>query len=213
VLKLRAGNALVLFTGDGREFPGRIVAPAKRGVQVQVDHPSEIEPPPVLEIRLGIGVSRGERMDLAIRKAVELGVTRISPLFSKRSLVRLDVERLEKRQRHWGGVLVAACEQSGRRCLPKLDTATSLENWLRQPHPSPLLLDHRSSTTMPALPAPAGELTVLVGPEGGLAPEERAMARAHGFEPVRLGPRVLRAETAPLAALAAAQALWGDFRH
>jgi 16S rRNA (uracil1498-N3)-methyltransferase len=212
VLRLRTGDRLVLFNGDGRDVPGRLLTPAKEAALVQLDKPSEPEPPPVLEIHLGMGVSKGERMDFTIQKAVELGVTRICPFFAKRSVVRLDGARLEKRQQHWRGVLEAACEQSGRRRLPELAPATSFGHWLAQGYPYPLLLDHRSPTPLSEIPAPRGELTFLVGPEGGLAPQEREQAKASGFIPVRLGPRVLRTETAPLAALAAAQALWGDFR-
>jgi len=211
VLRLRAGDPIILFNGDGRDFPGRLLIPARDAVQVQVDQPSEIEPIPRLEIHLGIGVSKGERMDFAIQKAVELGVTGISALFTERSLVRLDGARLQRRRQHWRGVMVAACEQSGRRRLPKLTAGASLELWLEQQHPSPLLLDHRSTTRLADLAVPAGALTLLAGPEGGLAPGEHTLARQAGFRSVRLGPRVLRTETAPLAALAAIQALWGDF--
>jgi 16S rRNA (uracil1498-N3)-methyltransferase len=212
VLRLGAGDAVILFNGDGRDFPGRVLVPAKGAVQVQIAHPTEIEPPPALDIHLGIGVSRGERMDLVVQKAVELGVTHISPLWTRRSLVRLEGDRLERRRQHWGAILVAACEQSGRRRLPELAPNVSLVHWLAQPHPFPLLLDHRSPTALSDLAAPCGALTLLVGPEGGLAPEERTMVGRAGFAAVCLGPRILRTETAPLAALAAAQALWGDFR-
>jgi 16S rRNA (uracil1498-N3)-methyltransferase len=213
VLRLRTGAPLTLFNGDGRDFPGRLLIVTGGAAEVETGLPTDREPPAVLAVHLGIGVSRGERMDLAIQKAVELGVSRISPLFSRRSLVRLDGTRLDRRQQHWRGVLVAACEQSGRRRLPELSAATSLDRWLSRPHPTPLLLDHRSPTPLTALRSPAGALTLLVGPEGGLTPEERARAGASAFTPVRLGPRVLRTETAPLAALAAIQALWGDFRN
>jgi 16S rRNA (uracil1498-N3)-methyltransferase len=212
VLRLRAGHSLILFNGDGRDFPGRILIPAKDAAQVQLGRPTEIEPVPRLEIHLGIGVSKGERMDLVVQKAVELGATSISPLFTKRSLVRLDGVRLQRRQQHWHGVLAAACEQSGRRSLPKLADGVSLAHWLARGHPFPLFLDHRSATTLPELSTPNRALTLLAGPEGGLAPEERVLAEQSGFTAVRLGPRVLRTETAPLAALAAVQMLWGDFR-
>lgn len=213
VLRLRAGDPLILFDGNGRDFPARLLATTKGKVQVMTCVPTAAEPHASLVVHLGIGISKGERMDYAIQKAVELGVTRICPLFTKRSVVRLDGERLEKRQRHWLGVLVAACEQCGRRRLPGITAAESLDLWLARRHPSPLLLDHRSATPLPQIPAPDGELTLLVGPEGGLAPNERAQSQASGFTPIRLGPRVLRTETAPLAALAAAQTLWGDFRE
>lgn len=212
VLRLRIGDPLILFDGNGRDYPGRVLATSKGRVQVVVDKPTEFEPQASLAVHLGIGVSKGERMDYAIQKAVELGVASLSPLFTKRSVVRLDGARLEKRQQHWRGVVVSACEQSGRRRLPEMAPATSLGRWLAQRHPFPLLLDHRSSRTLHELPAPDRELTLLVGPEGGLAPEERTLARESDFAPIRLGPRVLRTETAPLAALAAAQTLWGDFR-
>jgi len=212
VLRLRAGDPLILFNGDGRDFPGRLLIPSRDAAQVQIGQPTDVEPPPRLEIRLGIGISKGERMDLIIQKAVELGATRISPLFTKRSLVRLEGARLQRRKEHWHGILVAACEQSGRRVLPELADCASLAHWLTQRNPSPLLLDHRSAVALPELPTPANVMTLLAGPEGGLAPEERALARQTGFTGVRLGPRILRTETAPLAALAAIQALWGDFR-
>lgn len=212
VLRLRMGDSLILFDGEGRDYPGRLLVATRKRVRVAIGRPTEAEPEASLAVRLGIGVSKGERMDYAIQKAVELGVASICPLFTKRSVVRLDEARLKKRQEHWRGVVIAACEQSGRRRLPELASSTSLERWLTQKHPCPLLLDHRSTTSMPDIAAPARELTLLVGPEGGLAPEERALARDSGFRPIRLGPRVLRTETAPLAALAAAQILWGDFR-
>jgi len=212
VLRLCAGDLVILFNGDGRDFPGHILTAAKDTVRVQVDKPIEIEPPPKLEIHLGIGISKSERMDLVIQKAVELGVARISPLFTERNLVRLDGLRLEKRQQHWRGILVSACEQSGRRRLPEIAGGTSLNHWLDGRHPCPLLLDPRGAIALPDLSPPTGALTLLVGPEGGLSTEEQTRAKRAGFTAVRLGPRILRTETAPLAALAAIQALWGDFR-
>jgi len=212
VLRLRAGDSLILFDGEGRDYPGHLLVATRGRAQVAIGSPTEVEPQATLAVHLGIGVSKGDRMDYAIQKAVELGVARLCPLFTRRSVVRLDEARLEKRQGHWRGVVVAACEQSGRRRLPELASVTSLERWLTLEHPCPLLLDHRSARSMPELPAPGRELTLLVGPEGGLAPQERELARHAGFTPIRLGPRVLRTETAPLAALAAAQTLWGDYR-
>ena len=213
VLRLRAGDPLILFNGDGRDFPGRLVIPAKDAVVVELDEPTTEEPIPMLQIHLGIGVSKGERMDWVIQKAVELGVTRITPLFTKRSVPRLSGERLQRRGQHWQGVLEAACEQSGRRRVPELGESRSLAQWIAQRHPFPLLLDHRGDVALAELPAPAGAMTLLVGAEGGLEPEERALSIRAGFTAVRLGPRILRTETAPLAAIAAIQILWGDFRE
>ncbi|MEA3278755.1 MAG: 16S rRNA (uracil(1498)-N(3))-methyltransferase [Pseudomonadota bacterium] len=211
VLRLRSGDPLVLFNGDGRDYAGRLQTPGRNGALVEVGSAGDVEPSPLLSVHLGIGVSKGERMDFALQKAVELGVARITPLFTERSVVRLAGERLDRRQRHWYRVVVGACEQSGRRRLAELETAVTLDGWLSSNHPYPILLDHRSPTPLPSLPAPAGELTLLVGPEGGLAKREKAWARQSGFAGVRLGPRILRTETAPLAALAAIQTLWGDF--
>lgn len=212
VLRLRSNDPLILFNGDGRDFPGRLLIPTRGAAQVKIDLPSGHEPAASLTVHLGVGVSKGDRMDLVIQKAVELGVSSISPLFTKRSVVRLDAERLEKRRQHWRGVLIAACEQCGRRRLPRLAAAGSLAPWLALRHPFALMLDHRSDRPLTGLAAPAGEMTLLVGPEGGLSPDERTLAKESGFTPVRLGPRILRTETTPLAALATAQALWGDFR-
>jgi 16S rRNA (uracil1498-N3)-methyltransferase len=128
-------------------------------------------------------------------------------------VVRLKAERLAKRAEHWRGVIIAACEQSGRRRLPALAPATSLQAWLQSHRHGGILLHHAATHTITELPAPSDRLTLLVGPEGGLAPDEREHALEAGFAPVRLGPRVLRTETAPLAAIAAIQTLWGDFRR
>ena len=213
VLRLRSGDPVILFNGDGTDFPSVLVEVARRGVVVKLGRPGTREPEPTLVVHLAIGISKGERMDFALQKAVELGVSSIAPLFSERSVVRLSGVRLDKRRQHWQGVTIAACEQSGRRRLPILHPAENLETWLPKDHGYSLLLDHRAETPLPLLPAPASELTLLIGPEGGLAPYERAQAHRAGFVGARLGPRILRTETAPLAALAVIQGLWGDLRR
>jgi 16S rRNA (uracil1498-N3)-methyltransferase len=213
VLRLRAGDQLVLFNGDGHDYPGEIVQARRGGVSVQISEPGAMEPGLPLEIHLGVGISKGERMDFTLQKAVELGVSSVMPLFTERSVVRLSGERLERREAHWRAVVIAACEQSGRRRAPTLDKTKSLEAWLGSKHPCPLVLDHRGDFALPSLSPPADNaLTLLIGPEGGLAPNERVLTRRAGFTGVRLGPRILRTETAPLAALAIVQALWGDLR-
>lgn len=211
VLRLAAGAPVTLFNGDGHDYPGHLLDAHRTRTAVTCKVVSDEEPAPALRIHLGLGISKGERMDFALQKAVELGVNRVTPLFTGRSMVRLDAERLAKRVAHWEGVVIAACEQSGRRRLPRLGQAARLEDWLAQGHPGGILLDHRSLRPLPGLPAPDGDITLLVGPEGGLGEAERAAARAAGFTGVCLGPRILRTETAPLAAIAAIQALWGDF--
>jgi 16S rRNA (uracil1498-N3)-methyltransferase len=210
VLRVRSGQPIVLFNGDGRDYPAQIVRLDRAGVTAEVGRPGQAEPPARLRVRLGLGVSKGERMDFALQKSTELGATRITPLFTARSVIRLGGDRLARRRQHWRGVVTAACEQSGRRRLAELTAPEPLDAWLASDHPRPVVLDHRGAISLTSLPAPDGELTLLVGPEGGLEPAEHALARAKGFTPVRLGPRILRTETAPLVALAVAQALWGD---
>lgn len=211
VLRLAPGARLWVFNGDGRDYGARLASPARHPVILAVDGPGEEEPSPPLQIRLAVGISKGERMDYTIQKSVELGVSRISPLFTERSVVQLRGERLDRRMAHWQGILIGACEQSGRRRLPGLDAAMAFADWIATTPTGTLVLDPQADQPLVALSPPEAVVTLLVGPEGGLSPRERRQAQAHGMCPVRLGPRVLRTETAPLAAIAAIQALWGDF--
>lgn len=216
VLRLAPGDALTLFNGDGHDYTARLLRIARGETEVMVGEPGPAEPPSRLSIALGLGIAKGERMDFAIQKAVELGVAAIAPLWTGRSQVKLAGERAERRHRHWLGVVIAACEQSGRKRLPELVAPVALSAWLAaQPDNAlRLQLDHRATTGLDAQAPPAQRrVCLLIGPEGGLTPEEKAMATRAGFLPLWLGPRVLRAETAPLAAIAAMQALWGDFRR
>jgi 16S rRNA (uracil1498-N3)-methyltransferase len=212
VLRLRPGDNFIVFNGNGRDYPAKVISANRHEVRILIGAPGEPEPSLPLSVHLGLGISKGERLDFSIQKAIELGVAEITPLFCERSVVQLSGERLTKRQAHWQGILVAACEQSGRRRLPRLHPALNLDTWAAQGHSYPLLLDHRASHSLPSLHPPGPALTLLVGPEGGLAPPERERAYQSGFTGVRIGPRILRTETAPLAALAIAQALWGDLR-
>ncbi len=212
VLRLRPGDPLVLFDGGGRDYPAVLASASRGGAAARLGEPGPVEAEPPLRARLWLGVSRGERMDFALQKAVELGVAGIVPLLCERTVVKLDAARRAKRLAHWQGVIVGACEQSGRRRLPSLAEPAALAQRLAAPPRTGILLDPQARLGLPDLPPPAGEITLLVGPEGGLAPAERAAARAAGFTGVRLGPRILRTETAPLAALAVVQALWGDLR-
>lgn len=209
VLRLRVGDELVVFNGQGHDYPATLIASGKDAAKVRLGQPGEDEPPLILPIHLGIGISKGERMDFAIQKAVELGVDAITPLFTKRCVIKLDQQRLDKRLSHWQGILIAACEQCGRRRLPTLHPALGLDDWLESAAPG-LLLDHRAEHSLNTLTRPTTGLSLLVGPEGGLSEEERQYARSAGLTGVRLGPRVMRTETAPLAAIAALQVLWGD---
>jgi len=213
VLRLRAGDALCLFNGEGGEFAARLLEAGRRTARVEVGEfvDRELESP--LELVLAQGVSRGERMDYTVQKAVELGVSRIVPLETSRTTVNLGGERRDKRRTHWQGVVVAACEQSGRNRVPPVAPVRTLEDWLAQVASEDglkLVLHHRAEQSLSALPRPDGPVMLLIGPEGGLAPAEIDAAMASGFHPLRLGPRVLRTETAAVVAMSVLQGLWGD---
>jgi 16S rRNA (uracil1498-N3)-methyltransferase len=215
VLRLRAGDALVLFDGAGGEYAARINEVARERVSVEVLQwrDSECEAP--IPITLVQALQAGEKMDMTVQKAVELGVARIVPVSSKRSVVRLDGERALRRVEHWRGVAVSACEQCGRNRVPEVTALAGLGRWLGQPAAAGvlrLMLAPGAAQTLNCLAPPGvGGLELLIGAEGGLAPDEIEMACAAGYVGIRLGPRILRTETAGLAALAAIQCLWGDF--
>jgi 16S rRNA (uracil1498-N3)-methyltransferase len=212
VLRLQAGDALALFDGLGTEHEARIERASTRAVQVRVGARIPGVAEPRLQIELAQGVSRGERMDLVVQKCVELGVTAIQPLATARSVVRLDARRAQARVAHWRGVAIAACEQCGRSMVPQVRPVMSLDDWLarRDPAHYGLVLDPTAGQPMPGLAPPPGSLSIVVGPEGGLEDRELKIAGRAGLVPVRLGPRVLRTETAAIACIAVAQALWGD---
>jgi 16S rRNA (uracil1498-N3)-methyltransferase len=216
VLRLAPGDAVILFNGDGAEYDAVIETAARRAVSMRIDSRRPVARESALEIVLGQALSSGERMDYTIQKAVELGVRAIHPLASARSVVRLDAERAAKRLGHWQSVVIAACEQCGRNRVPPVAAVAAFDAWLaqggaREAATLRVLLSPRSEVRLRDLPAPAGPVVLLAGPEGGYTREEEDRARAAGYLPVRLGPRVLRTETAAVAALAAMQALWGDF--
>ena len=211
VLRMQAGDSINLFN-DGTEFAATLGQIGKTGATAVLRKLVHEEPPAVLEIHLLIGISRGERMDFALQKATELGATRITPVFTKRCVVKLNEKKQASRMAHWSKIIVNACEQSGRCRLPRLDPPLEIgEAVIKHNGGSALLLDHRSNKTLKDIKKPKNNVTILVGPEGGLSSEERKLAKAQGFTGARLGPRVMRTETAPLAAIAAIQTLWGDF--
>jgi 16S rRNA (uracil1498-N3)-methyltransferase len=163
-------------------------------------------------IHLMLGISRGERMDFAMQKATELGVSRIAPIFSERCVVKLNEKKSISRHTHWRRIVINACEQSGRCRIPVIDKPAAYGNALNHiKSGTAILLDHRSQFTLPQIDPPQSGLTILIGPEGGLTSNERQLAIQKGFLGIRLGPRIMRTETAPLAAIAAVQTLWGDF--
>ena len=213
VLRLGEGDALTLFNGDGFEYDAVVARMARDAVTVKIGGARAGAREPVLDIILGQALSSGERMDYTVQKAVELGVAAIHPLAASRSVVRLDAARAEKRVAHWQSVVIAACEQCGRNRIPAVAPVVPLETWLERRRAAALclLLSPQGETRIRDLAKPDGAIVLLAGPEGGFTQEEEALARRSGCTPLRLGPRVLRTETAAVAALAAMQALWGDF--
>lgn len=212
VLRMQAGDALVLFNGDGGEYPATIAAVDKRSVTVTTGQRAENVPESPLHLELGIAMSKGERMDWIIQKATELGVARIVPLVSERVELKLQGERADRKLAHWRGIAIAACEQCGRNRLPDIADIRPLAQWLEQTTAERrFVLHHRSAEGLNATQAPAS-VALLIGPEGGLSDAEIAAAERHAFAPLRLGPRVLRTETAPLAAISVLQYAWGDLR-
>ncbi len=207
VLRLRAGAPLTVFDGEGGEFDAEVLAFDRRRVRLRLGAWRDVERESPLRIHLGLAVAKGERMDWAVQKAVELGVAAITPLLTERGNVVLEGERAERRRRHWQAVAVAACEQCGRNRVPAVAPPQPLPAWL--PGRRGLVFDP-SGASLGALPEPAGELALLIGPEGGLTAAELRLAEAEGFVPVALGPRILRVETAAVAALTAVQCRWGD---
>jgi 16S rRNA (uracil1498-N3)-methyltransferase len=213
VLRLGAHTPIVLFDGHGAAFAATLTEVGKRTAAAQVGAAlsGTVESP--LRITLAQGISRGEKMDYTLQKAVELGVAAIQPLFTERSGVPLAGERLARKREHWQGVIIGACEQCGRSCLPDLREPLTLADGLLgllEEAGLGLLLDPQAAQGLRGLTPPAGPIVLLAGSEGGLTPGEIARAQAAGWIGVRLGPRILRTETAGLAALAALQVLWGD---
>ncbi|MEN9478671.1 MAG: hypothetical protein RLZZ298_66 [Pseudomonadota bacterium] len=214
VLRLPPGAAMVLFDGRGGEYEAHIQRIERERVVAELGAWRDVERESRLSVTLVQAVQAGDKMDFTIQKAVELGIKDIVPVDSRRSVIRLSGERAGKRVAHWQGVAAAACEQCGRNQVPNVAPLEKLENWLAKPAHEGLrlMLMPDAENTLASLP-PVENVQLLIGAEGGLDPQEVIAARQAGFQAVRLGPRVLRTETAGLAALAAMQALWGDFRE
>jgi 16S rRNA (uracil1498-N3)-methyltransferase len=213
VLRLRSGDALTVFDGSGGEFGARVEEFRKEAVVVCVEEHRTLDRESPLSLTLAQGVSRGERMDWIIQKATELGASRIVPVFTKRSVVRLDDKQAERKLQHWRAIAVSACEQCGRNRLP--DVATPVDFFDVLPAgfsagSTRLLLSPTGDLRIDDLENVGKGITVLIGPEGGLEDVEHEAAIAAGFKAVRMGPRVLRTETAAIAALTIIQRYFGD---
>ena len=214
VLRLQIGDGCVLFNGDGHDYEARFVTLQKRGAEVEVVARQAVDRESPLRITLAQGIARGEKMDWILQKATELGVACIAPVVTDRTEVKLDHERSDKKLAHWRGVCAAACEQSGRARLPQILEPQSLASFAAADRNARrLALAPEASATLPQLALPAdAQLTLAIGPEGGFSERDLALLKAGGYEGLRLGPRILRTETAGPAAIAAINALYGDWR-
>lgn len=210
---MRPGDRVAVFDGSGREAAAEILVTERDRVTVAVQTPDTVDRESPLDITLAVSVSRGDRMDTVVQKATELGVSKIWPLLSERTGVKLDAKRWDKKLRHWRQVAISACEQCGRNRLPEVAAVAPLQDILRRtdalPAESLRLLLHPMEKPG-ALPEHCASLLLLAGPEGGFSESEVEEARSSGFAGLVLGPRVLRTETTPLAALSVLQARWGD---
>ena len=212
VLRLREEDALTLFDGRGGEYAARIAQIRRGGVRVEVGEHSAVERESPLELTLLQSIARGERMDLIVQKATELGVTRLVALETERSVVRLDAKQAERKAAHWRAVAIAACEQCGRNRVPAVEAPVDYAAALRRDAVLKLLLDPTAKQPISRAGADVRSIALLIGPEGGFTDMESELARRADFEPRHMGPRVLRTETAAITALAALQATAGDLR-
>ena len=213
VLRLRAGDTVHVFNGDDGEWSATISRITKDRVTLLAHDPVDNTAESRLRVHLVQGISRGERMDFVVQKATELGVERITPVLTDHGVVKLDDRRADKRRLHWQRVAESACEQSGRVRPPRVDTPLPLNDWFgttRDTASTDLILAPGAGRSLAAVDAPAAGLCLLIGPEGGFSEREYDDATLAGFTAVTLGPRILRTETAAVAALAIAQGLWGD---
>ena len=212
-LRLRLGDTITLFDGYGGEYPAEILRTDKGSVEVQTGAFLDRSTESTLQIRLVQGISKGDRMDIVVQKATELGATRISPVLSQYSVVRLDDKKAAKRRDHWQKIVQSACEQCCRNIVPNVDDVKTLNAWHDEDNgdtEARLILMPDASTTLSSVSRPESGVSLLVGPEGGFSDLELERAIDAGFTPVSLGPRVLRTETAASAAITVAQTLWGD---
>lgn len=206
------GGAVTLFNGEGGEYPSTIETLGRKTVAVRVGERQDNDCESPLLIHLGIAMSRGERMDWVIQKATELGVTHISLLSTERVEIKFNDERAERKLRHWQEVAISACEQCGRNTVPLLSPPRSMTDWLANTEASrKFVLHHRAINEQEEQQVPSS-IALLIGPEGGLTTAEIEQAERDGYSALRLGPRVLRTETAPLAAIAILQSKWGDMK-
>jgi len=210
VLRLKDQQEFTLFNGTGGEFTARLEIDGKRAI-AHIQNFNEINNESPLHIHLLQGISKGDHMDLTIQKAVELGVSQITPIKCERTVVNLKADRLQKKLQHWRAIAISACEQSGRNILPPILPVCGFSQASAELRAgSKFILDPLATHSLPDCKPQQSSVTFFIGPEGGLSEAEITQARAAGFSGVRLGPRILRTETAALTAVSSAQLLWGD---
>jgi 16S rRNA (uracil1498-N3)-methyltransferase len=210
VLRAQAGDEVLLFNGQGGEFLGRISSIAKQSVAVELHTFVDSDNESPLSIHLGICISKGDRMDLVMQKATELGVSQITPLLGERSQIKRNKEVLAKKLRHWQQVVVSACEQSGRNHVPTVNHVENSIDWLKAcDSQAKLILDPFCDSNTKSIQQ-VDSVALAIGPEGGFSKPEVSCAKACNFDGLNLGPRILRTETAPIAAITLCQTKWGD---
>ncbi len=212
VLRLNSGDPLILFDGKGNSYNATLEIASRKKALVLVHNVLIENTESCLSLHLGLGMSKGDRMDYAIQKAVEVGVTHITPLKTKFSVIKLDEDRQQKKLQHWSGIIIHACEQSGRTILPALNPITPLSNWLGHDAGHKIVFDTEANTALSQLEK-KDSVSILIGPEGGLCNTEIEMAITHQFKRIKLGPRTLRTETAAVIACGAIQTIWGDYTN
>lgn len=211
VLRLKKGFQLTVFNGHGGEYAATVSEVHRKGVALRIDHWQDVSLESSLAIELGLSVSRGERMDVAIQKATELGVATITPVITQHCVVKLTDERRLQRHQHWQNIVYRACEQCGRNTPPELNVTMDFADWLESDlAASRIIFEPAKTDTLKSYPSPKDAVAVLIGPEGGFSEQEVADAQSAGFAALGFGPRVVRNETAAIASIAAMQVLWGD---
>lgn len=211
VLRMKQDAKLIVFDGEGNEYSAALEQINKKNAFVKINERIDSNVESNLSIHLGLGISKGERMDFAIQKSVELGVTEITPLFTEYCVVNLDEKRIQKRLGHWQGIIISACEQCGRNVLPTLNATSTLKKWADSINETCVVFDPLATTTLKNITPENNAINLVIGPEGGLSENEISeLKKKANFQAVKFGPRILRTETAAVSALTAIQLLWGD---
>lgn len=211
VLRMKQNTKLIVFDGKGHEYFALLKQVNKKNAFIEIQDKIDNKTESNLHIHLGLGISKGERMDFAIQKAVELGVTEITPLFTEHCVVNLNEKRIKKRLQHWQGIIISACEQSGRNILPVLNTSITLMKWSDSINEICLVFDPVATTSIKQVKPDNDSINLVIGPEGGLSSNEiTELEKKTFFHSIKFGPRILRTETAALSAITAIQVLWGD---